>query len=112
MMVSRSSHGRSIGAAGGWLKEGGTVRCRLLLVLVWLSLLCLLLAFTGSGVDNVIEITVVTSCGEYLTTNNYRNSDLFWALRGGGGGTYSVVTYVTYRTYESLPVTYVTWLAI
>ena len=49
---------------------------------------------------------MVTSCGEYLTTNDYRNSDLFWALRGGGGGTYSVVTYVTYRTYEPLPVTY------
>ena len=34
MMVGRSSHGGSIGAAGGWLKEGGTVSCRLLLVLV------------------------------------------------------------------------------
>ena len=76
MMVSRSSHGGSIGAAGGWLKEEGTVRCRLLTVLVWLSLLCFLRAYTGSGVDNEIEFTVVT-CGEYLTTNNYRDSDLF-----------------------------------
>ena len=87
-------------------KEGGTVRCRLLMVSVWLSQLCCLRAYTGSGVDNAIEITVVTSCGEYLTTNNYKNSDLFWALRGGGGGTYGVVTSVTYRTYESLPVAF------
>ena len=76
MMVGGSSHGGSIGAAGGWLKEEGTVRCRLLPVLVWLSLLCLLRTYTGSGVDNAIETTVVT-CGEYLTTNNYRDSDLF-----------------------------------
>ena len=78
MMVGRSSHGGSIGAAG-WLKEGGTAHCRLLMVLVWLSLLCLLCAYMSSGVDNAIEITVVTSCGEYLTTNNCRNSDLFWS---------------------------------
>ena len=87
-------------------KEGGIVRCRLLMVLVWLSRLCFLSAYIDSGVDNAIEITVVTSCGEYLTTNNYDNSDLFWALRGGGGGTYGVVTSVTYRTYESLPVAF------
>ena len=92
-------------------KEGGTVRCRLLMVLVWLSRLCFLSAYIDSGVDNAIEIKVVTSCGEYLTTNNYQNSDLFWALRGGGGGTYGVVTSVTYRTYESLPVAYYSFLA-
>ena len=35
------------------------------------------------------------STGEYLTTNEYQNSDLFWDLRGGGGGTYGIVTSVT-----------------
>ena len=43
------------------------------------------------------------STGEYLTTNEYQNSDLFWALRGGGGGTYGIVTSVTYRTYPLIP---------
>jgi len=38
-----------------------------------------------------------------LTVNNYQNSDLFWALRGGGGGTYGIVTSVTYRTYPTVP---------
>jgi len=60
--------------------------------------------YFDSGVDNAIEITVVTSTGEHLTVNDYYYSDLFWALRGGGGGTYGVITSVTYRTYESLPV--------
>jgi hypothetical protein len=55
------------------------------------------------GVDNAIEISVVLSTGEYLTVNNYQNPDLFWALRGGGGGTYGIVTSVTYRTYPSVP---------
>ena len=56
------------------------------------------------GVDNALEISVVLSTGEYLITNAYRNPDLFWALRGGGGSTYGIVTSVTYRTYPSVPV--------
>ena len=35
------------------------------------------------------------STGKYLTTSEYQNSDLFWALRGGGGGTYGIETSVT-----------------
>ena len=30
---------------------------------------------------------------------------MFWALRGGGGGTYGVVTSTTYKTYPSFPLT-------
>ena len=55
------------------------------------------------GVDNAIEISVVLSTGEFLIANSYQNSDLFWALRGGGGSTYGIVTSVTYRTYPSVP---------
>ena len=40
-----------------------------------------------------------------MTANEYHSSDLFWALRGGGGDTYGVVVSVTYRTHEILPVT-------
>ncbi|KIJ13624.1 hypothetical protein PAXINDRAFT_100587 [Paxillus involutus ATCC 200175] len=78
----------SIGAAGGWLAGGGHSA---------------LSPTYGLGVDNAIEISVVLSTGEYLTVNNYQNPDLFWALRGGGGGTYGIVTSVTYRTYPSVP---------
>ncbi|KAL4066264.1 hypothetical protein V8B97DRAFT_1981587 [Scleroderma yunnanense] len=91
MMVGEASLGGSVGAAGGWLQGGGHSA---------------LSPTYGLGVDNAIEITVVTSTGEHLTVNNYQYSDLFWALRGSGGGTYGVVTSVTYRTYESLPVAF------
>ena len=43
--------------------------------------------------------------------NNYQYSDLFWALRGGGGFTYGIVTSVTYRTYPSVPTQLYTYQA-
>jgi FAD/FMN-containing dehydrogenase len=57
------------------------------------------------GVDNVIQFTVVLASGRYVTANKNQYSDLFWALRGGGGGTYGVVVSVTYRTHDLFPVT-------
>jgi len=54
-------------------------------------------------------MNVVTSTGQYLTVNSHQHSDLFWALRGGGGGTYGVVTSVTYRTHPSAPFTIVSF---
>ena len=53
--------------------------------------------------DNVLEITIVTADGSHVVANQYRNKDLFWALRGGGGGTWGVVTSVTYKTHPSTP---------
>lgn len=47
----------------------------------------------------------MTSTSEYLTVNSHSYPDLFWALRGGGGGTYGIVTSVTYRTHPSVPLT-------
>jgi hypothetical protein len=54
-------------------------------------------------VDNVLEITIVTADGDHVVANPYCNQDLFWALRGGGGGTWGVVTSVTYKTHPSTP---------
>jgi hypothetical protein len=56
-------------------------------------------------VDNAVEMNIVTSTGEYLTVNSHQHPDLFWALRGGGGGTYGVLTSVTYQTHPSFPLT-------
>jgi len=55
------------------------------------------------GVDNVLEITIITADGDHVVANAFRNKDLFWALRGGGGGTWGVVTSVTYKTHPSTP---------
>jgi FAD/FMN-containing dehydrogenase len=49
----------------------------------------------GLGIDNVIEMTVVTAAGQILTLNDKvtdpAQRDLFWALRGGGGGNFGVL---------------------
>jgi len=49
----------------------------------------------GSGAAGVLELTVVLADGSVITVNEYRYPDLFWALRGGGGGTFGVVTSMT-----------------
>ncbi|CAA7268634.1 unnamed protein product [Cyclocybe aegerita] len=78
------SVGGTVGAAGGWIMGAGHS------------------AFAptfGLGVDNVLQFTIVLASGQHIAANAYQNTDLFWALRGGGGGTYGVVTSVTYRTH-------------
>ena len=36
----------------------------------------------GLGVDNVVEMKIVTPTGDYVTANECQNADLFWAFRG------------------------------
>ncbi|CAE6432949.1 unnamed protein product [Rhizoctonia solani] len=78
---------RTVGAAGGWIQGGGHSP---------------LGALYGMGVDNVLEFTVVKADGKIVTANSCQNKDLFWALRGGGGGTYGVTLDVTYKTHPPL----------
>jgi len=49
----------------------------------------------GSGAAGVLELRVVLANGSVITANKHQHSDLFWALRGGGGGTFGVVTHMT-----------------
>jgi FAD/FMN-containing dehydrogenase len=58
----------------------------------------------GTAAGNVLEMEVVTADGAVLVANEHQHPDLFWALRGGGGGTFGVVTRVTYATHPA-PVT-------
>ncbi|KIK82228.1 hypothetical protein PAXRUDRAFT_724342 [Paxillus rubicundulus Ve08.2h10] len=107
LMVGGISVGGSVGASGGWLAGGGHSILSPTYGLGTFVIkfeLCVEVKYTVKGVDNAIEISVVLSTGEYLIVNNYQNPDLFWALRGGGGSTYGIVTSVTYRTYPSVPV--------
>jgi hypothetical protein len=52
----------------------------------------------GLAGANLIEAEVVTADGEVRIANACSNPDLFWALKGGGGG-FGVVTRVTLRTH-------------
>lgn len=45
----------------------------------------------GSGAAGVLQAEVVTGDGQLRIANAYRNSDLYWALKGGGGGTFGIV---------------------
>ena len=53
----------------------------------------------GMGADQVLEYEVVTSFGQLVTASPTQNSDLYWALSGGGPGTYGVVVSMTVKTY-------------
>lgn len=54
----------------------------------------------GLAAAGLLEAEVVTADGKVLTANPYSYPDLFWALKGGGGGSYGVITRVTLKTHE------------
>ncbi|KAG7368015.1 oxidoreductase, oxygen dependent, FAD-dependent protein [Nitzschia inconspicua] len=53
----------------------------------------------GLAIDNVVEMQVVLTNGQ--TKDVTKGDDLFWALRGAGGGNFGVVTSLGYRVYPS-----------
>ncbi|KAL1918548.1 uncharacterized protein VTP21DRAFT_3208 [Calcarisporiella thermophila] len=76
---------QTVGAAGAYVQGGGHSAISPL---------------HGLGSDNVLEYKVVTADGKLRTANSCQNKDLFWALRGGGGGTFGVVVSATLKTYK------------
>jgi FAD/FMN-containing dehydrogenase len=54
----------------------------------------------GMAAASLLEAEVVTAEGEIRVANSCLNSDLFWALKGGGGGSFCVVTKLTFRTHD------------
>jgi FAD/FMN-containing dehydrogenase len=59
----------------------------------------------GLAAASLLEAEIVTADGVVLTVNEAQEPDLFWALKGGGGGTFGVVTRLTLRTHD-LPVNF------
>lgn len=57
----------------------------------------------GLGVDNVEQMRAVLPNGTYVTANRCQNQDVFFALRGGGGGTFGVLMETTSRVYPIVP---------
>ena len=52
----------------------------------------------GLTCDSLVETRLVTAEGRILRVTRDRHPDLFWALRGGGGGNFGISTQFRFRT--------------
>jgi FAD/FMN-containing dehydrogenase len=55
----------------------------------------------GLACDNLIEAEIVTAEGEILRISEKQYDDLFWAIRGGGGGNFGVLTECVFNTHPA-----------
>ncbi|KAI1273938.1 FAD binding domain-containing protein [Xylaria sp. FL0933] len=79
----------TVGAFGGWITGGGHSA---------------LASTYGMGADQVLSLDVVTADGRFVTANVNQNTDLFFALRGGGGSTYGIVTSAIVKAHPATSV--------
>jgi FAD/FMN-containing dehydrogenase len=77
----------TIGITGGWVQGGGH---------------SVLSPVYGLGIDRVVQYKIITTDGVLRIANSCQNPDLFWALRGGGGGTFGVVMEATHRVEPAI----------
>ena len=54
----------------------------------------------GTAASNLLEAEGVTADGQVRIANARTNPELFWGLKGGGGGSLGIVTRLTLRTFE------------
>jgi FAD/FMN-containing dehydrogenase len=57
----------------------------------------------GLTCDQLVAAEVVLADGSVVECDEHREPDLFWALRGAGGGQFGVVTRLTLKTVEAPP---------
>ena len=74
----------SVALAGGYTQGGGH---------------SMLSTSFGLAADNALAYEVITASGELVTASRSENADLYWALSGGGPGTFGVVVSMTVRAH-------------
>ncbi|KAF7378451.1 Fad binding domain protein [Mycena sanguinolenta] len=80
----------TVSFAGGYIQGGGHSA---------------LSSYYGLAADQALEFEVITTRGQLVVASPTQNQDLYWALSGGGGGTYGIVWSVTVKAFQDLPVT-------
>ncbi|ETT42561.1 MULTISPECIES: FAD-binding oxidoreductase [Paenibacillus] len=69
----------------------------------------------GLTCDNLKQVKMVVASGRYgaktIIANKKKNSDLFWASRGGGGGSFGIATRYTFRVrpIRTVSIYSITW---
>ncbi|KAI5460548.1 hypothetical protein BGZ63DRAFT_405016 [Mariannaea sp. PMI_226] len=66
----------------------------------------------GLAADQVLQMELVTPGGDILTVNEKQHSDLFWAMRGGGGSTFGVLTSITLKTHPTPKILDSAWIIV
>ncbi|KAF2279265.1 FAD-binding domain-containing protein [Westerdykella ornata] len=82
--------GPTVGIAGGFLQGGGHSSFT---------------SYYGLAADHVLSIQAVVASGHFVTCSETENPNLFWAFRGGGGGTFGVITSVVVKAFPRTPIT-------
>lgn len=59
--------------------------------------------FYGFLADTALQFKVITADGKLRTVNAKSNSDLFWALKGGGPAAFAVIVEATYKIFDDKP---------
>lgn len=65
----------------------------------------------GLTCDRLVSTRIVTADGQALTCSETENADLFWAIRGAGGGNFGVHTQFTFAPFPANDITVfkITW---
>lgn len=59
----------------------------------------------GLACDSLLSVEIVTAQGLLMTASETVNPDLFWALRGAGGGNFGIITKLNFKTHAVKNVT-------